>query len=186
MGHLRGSVMGWLVFGWGLLQITQQPLKRFLVAIVLFPVNEVADMSGSSQSCRPLDRGLIDGGINLNGKQHCFGQLLLSFEAFFFVLSGSYLIFDPRTPNGVFRENNDQFVVATDRLFDPLWKVFPNFEVFRGIPTEHVVVLQISIQAIHKVLILARIADETGVVLDGRPDQRPDIGDEGVTESCST
>src|SRR6266496_3460600 len=185
MGHSRGSVMGWLVFGWGLLQITHQPLKAFQIGVMVFPSGKVANVPCSTQFRRPLHRGMFYGRVDLDGKQDGAFLVLFLSEALFFFQCGSYFILNPFTPNRGLREDEQQFVRNADGFFDVIGKVITDFQAVRSEPAPSALVLQVGIQAFGKFLISARIAEKATVVLDGVLQKRAGIGDRLITQTGS-
>ena len=147
-------------------EVAQESLKSLLVAIMVFPVHELADMPLSSQPGGPLCLCLLDGCINCDRKQDGFIEVLFLLKSFLFLLGCSDFIFYPQAVDRVLRKDHQQFVVGANSLLNPLWKVITDFEVFRGKPTSDAFTLQVGIQTFGKVLVLAGIANEAGVVLD--------------------
>ncbi len=80
---------------------------------------------------------------------------------------------------------NEQFVIEADGLINAGTDFIACFHMVRSKPATYAFALQIGVQTFGKVLVLARIADEAGIVAYWCVCQGTCIGDESVTESCS-
>jgi hypothetical protein len=62
--------------------------------------------------------------------------------------------------------------VKPDRLVDTLSESIADLEILRREPAADALVLEIGVEAFRKVLVVTRIADETGVELDWFAEKR--------------
>ena len=74
--------------------------------------------------------------------------------------------------------------MQADRLVNAMPKLLPDPQIFRGVPASHAFGLQVGIEEFDKFLVLARVANEAGVVLDGVLNQGAGIGNEGIRQAC--
>jgi hypothetical protein len=70
-------------------------------------------------------------------------------------------------------------------LIDLFMELSAALDVMGRKPAAYPLGLQVGIEAFSKLLVLARIADEAGVELEGVPNQRFDVGDEVLWDACS-
>src|SRR6266568_1256112 len=165
----------WWLIG---LQIAHQPHQAFLVRIVFFPVGKVSDMACLLDTGGPRQPHLHHCLIQCDGKEHPFVLLL-------FLLKGSHnLAFHPLAIDRVLREDNQELIMQADRLVNAMPKLLPDPQIFRGVPASHAFGLQVGIEEFDKFLVLARVANEAGVVLDGVLNQGAGIGNEGIRQAC--
>ncbi len=156
------------------LQIPQQPFQRLLVVVVALPPGEVADMPGATNVCCPRFCGLHHALIYTNRKEHLFVMLALFFKSSFDFL------FHPLAPDRVFREDEQQFIIEANRLINTMPYFVTDCYVLWGKPAADTSTLEISIEPLSERLVLAGIANETTIVIDGSPNERMDIVNEGV------
>lgn len=137
---------------------------------MLLPVAEIGNVACAANVGGPTRRTVLDSIIQTDGKQHervfavFFGEGSFDFK------------FDPRTVDGMLREHQQQFIMETDGLVNAISDLVAGFQVFGREPAAHSFALQISIQPFDELLIVARIADEAGVVLDCSVDQARKVG----------
>lgn len=149
--------------------------------VVVFPSGKVEDVAMTAEAMSPGLSGLHNGFIQPDGKKHmsiCRGGI-------FFLKRLVGLFLDPGAFNRMFGENQQQLLVQTDRLVDFLAIIISGFQFFGGKPAAYPFALQIDIESFGKALILPRIANEAGVVLNGTCDQGAHIFDEGIGRTCS-
>src|SRR6266436_2110852 len=84
-------------------------------------------------------------------------------------------------------EHQQQLVIQTNGLVDALPDFVTSLHVFRGKPAAHAFTLQVGIQLVGKLLVVAGIANKTSIVLDGH--QRAHVDDEvlwhtGFAQKC--
>src|SRR5215510_15842941 len=83
------------------------------------------------------------------------------------------------------RQYQKQFVIHPNRFINSDAEFLADLNVFRRVPAAHAVVLKVCIEAFSEVLILARIADETGIEVDWGIDQRLVKRDEAVRHAAA-
>src|SRR5258708_753531 len=170
-GLAEGLLSGCALLRWSLgFQIAEQSSQGLLVVVVLLPAGEVGNVSHAFKMCCPTCCGLHDGVVKANGKEHQDVFLIL------FGKGGLNLEFYPRTCNGMLGEHQQQLVIQTNGLVDALPDFVTGLHVFRGKPAAHAFALQVGIQLVGKLLVVAGIANKTSIVLDGH--QRAHVDDE--------
>src|SRR5271169_3535129 len=73
--------------------------------------------------------------------------------------------------------------MQADGLVNLLVELLAGFNIVRRKPAAHSFTLQAFVQAVGKLLVLARIADEAGVELNRAADKGTDVGDELVGQA---
>ena len=174
---LLGLVHWWDGAG---LKITKQAPKGHLIGIVLFPLGKVPNVPLSANSGCPRVGCILDGFIQRDGEE---GRL--SLVLFLFQRLVDFILY-PRTVNGMLRKDDQEFVIEPDRLINAVSEFVSNFQIFRSKPAANVFALQISIEPLGELLILAGIAHKARVVLNGVLSQGTDIGNEGIGQACTT
>jgi hypothetical protein len=160
------------------LQIAKQTFQSLVVEVVVFPVREVPDMPRTANICSPGGATSHDMTVQTNRKKDSsllFGLLLKS---------GFYLILDPCAFHRLLRENQQKFIIQTNRFINALSNLVASFHILRGIPTTDSLALQIGIEAFDEFLIFTRVADEAGVVLDSAINQERKISQEVLRYTC--
>src|SRR5260221_1735974 len=120
--------------------------------------------------CCPACCGLHDSVVEANGKQY---------QGVFLILFGKGsldLQFYRRASDGMFGEAQQQPGVHANGLVDALPDLVTGLHVFRSIPAAHAFALQVGVQPVSKLLVVAGIANKTSIVLDGH--QRAHVDDE--------
>src|SRR6266566_4871518 len=135
----------------------------------MFPLSEVADVPAAAHISCPCFGGEHYRVVQAHRKEHWLLFTIL------FLTGGHHLALDPGALDCVSRENEDELVVETDGFIDALVVVVANLEVFRSEPAAHTLALQISIEPLGKDLVLARVADETRVEVNGFANKRAHI-----------
>jgi hypothetical protein len=93
-------------------QVSHQPLEALLVAIVLFPAGEVADVALAPQQTRPSFRGLHHGIIYAHRKENGLLAAALLLE------SRCYLILDPIACNRTLGQDQQNLFSQSDGVVD--------------------------------------------------------------------
>src|SRR5450755_2199738 len=178
-------VIAWLIvlmtlFCYTCLQVVQQAVKYLLVGIVVFPLSKVANMSLAADASSP---GLLSGqdSIIQTDREKRFLSLL-----FLFVQCCGDFKFNPCAFNRALRENQQQFIIQADGFIDTSYNHRSWLHTMGSKPTPNAVTLQVGIQPFGECFILARIADEAGIVLNWSRCQGSNIFNEGVIQSRST
>jgi hypothetical protein len=164
----------------GMFERTQQTLQTALVLVVVFPMGEVANMARALDVLRPTGGTGQYGVIDAERIQHIVG-------AFGFLAQGSFdFVGNPIAGYRVLREYQQQFIIQADAFIDAVADLIADVQVFGGKPAAHMVTLQVGVQACGKVFIATGIADKAGVVLNWIVDQRTNVGDKGIGQTCTT
>src|SRR3981189_2160717 len=127
---------------------------------MVFPVCEVADVPCAFDLISPPCFGLQDRTLYANRIEDIRDSLR------FFVQCALDFIGDPIASNRMLREDQQEFVIQTDRLFNARPDFIPNLQVFRGKPATDTFTLEISIEAFCEGLILAGVTDKARVEID--------------------
>src|SRR6266536_2577475 len=162
------------------LKITKQALKGHLIGIVLFPLGKVPNVPLSSNSGCPRVGCILDGFIQRDGEEGRLSLVLFLFQRLF-----DFILY-PRTVNGMLRKNDQELVIYSDRLINAVSEFVSNFQILRSKPAANVFALQIGIEPLGELLVLAGIADKAGVVLYRVLSQGTDIGNEGIGQASFT
>src|SRR3954471_8308525 len=80
----------------------------------------------------------------------------------FFGKGFGHLVLDPVAPDGVLGQDQQHLVAQPDRFVDGIPGLGSNRQVMRREPAAHAFALEVGMEAIGEVLVLARIADEAG------------------------
>src|SRR5438270_3021078 len=86
---------------------------------------------------------------------------------FFFLESCFNFVFHPGTCEGVLGQQQQELLLKINGLIDTRANFVANLHIFGSEPTPHAVILEISVEATSKRLILAGVGDKAGVVLNG-------------------
>src|SRR6266702_7201894 len=78
------------------------------------------------------------------------------------------------------REDEQEFVMQSDGFIDVWVNLVADLEVFTVEPAADAVVLQISVEPINEGVILAGVANEATVIIDGFADEGAHVLDHGV------
>ena len=162
------------------LKITKQAPKGYLIGIVLFPLGKVPNVPLSSNIGCPRIGCILDGFIQRDGEEGRLSLVLFLFQRLF-----DFILY-PRTINRMLRKDDQEFVIEPDRLINAVSEFVSNFQIFRSKPAANVFALQIGIEPLGELLILAGIADKARVVFNGVLNQGTDIGNEGIGQACTT
>ena len=144
-------------------QIADQPLKRRLIRIVVFPVAEVGDeelayLAGRVLSGIAVEALPIAQHIKLHQpdrKQHPLAFLHLPFAGL------GDLGLHPLAVQAVLGENQQQPVMQANGLVNLLVQLASSLDVVRREPAAYAFGLQVSMEPLGKLLVLCRIADES-------------------------
>jgi len=159
------------------LQSTEQPVETLLVGVVLFPVGEVPDVASATDVLCPRSRAGQNAVVQSHRVEHVG-------DALGFLVQGLFdLIGHPRTGKRVLREDEQELVIQPNRRIYTMPDLVTNLHIFGSKPTTHAFALQISVQTLGTVVIVAAIADEAGVVLDRTVHQRTSRADEGLRQT---
>ncbi len=153
---------------------TQQAFEALFILLRVSPVLEVADMPTILDIPGPCFATGHDGLIDSHRIQHIR-------YALWFFLQGSFdFIGNPTTCNRVLRQDQQQLIIQPDRLVNTVPDLISNVHVLWGKPTAYPFLLQVVVQPSNEQLILARIANEASVVVDGFSIQRANMLHEDV------
>src|SRR5690348_8574951 len=83
------------------------------------------------------------------------------------------------------RQHQQQLVMYTNRLVDAISDLVSDFQVLWRKPTTDSSTLQVSIEALDELLIFARIADKTGVIVNWFSNQGTDVSDKCIRQSST-
>lgn len=145
-----------------LVQIPQKAVEGLFVGIMVFPVVKVADVAGAAEGGGPGFGGVHDGIIKADGEEDGLaGMAVFAFEG------GGDFAFDPGAFDGVLGEDDHDFVVDPDGVFDAIPEAVADFKVFRSEPDADTIRLEIGVKTVSKLLVFAGVADEAGVELNG-------------------
>ena len=154
-------------------QVEQQALERLLVGVLIFPPAEVSKMPGTTEIDGPGHIRLLHLLIQADEEKHQFVLLR-------FLLKDSHdLPLDPRAVDRMLREDDEELIVQANRFINAMSEILTDLQVFRrSEPARHATASQVAIQPFGKVLVLAGIGNEAGVVLDGMGQQRTRVDEE--------
>ena len=111
-----------------------------LVSVVLFPANEVADVTGAANVTSPCLVGPHHGVIKTNREEHRPVILTpLLFE------SSLDLLLNPGAFDGALLKNEEQLVVDADGLVNARSELVADLQILRGKPATHVLSLEVSV-----------------------------------------
>jgi hypothetical protein len=153
-------------------EVPEEPFEALLIGVVILPCSEVTDVALVAELACPWLLRVHHSVIDTDWEK----DKLASSVSF---LRGSlaHLIFDPFAGDGVFGENEQDLVSKFDRLIDCIPGLGTDRQIMRSKPAPDPFVLQVCMQALGEVLVLARIADEATVSLDGLVQQRWQVFD---------
>src|SRR4051812_11503969 len=159
------------------LQVAQHPLQDFLVGVMVLPSAEVTDVALDAQAASPgfvcVQHGVIDPDREQNGR---LARPLL-------IQGPRHFLLNPITGNRVFGQDQQHLVAQPDRLVDGVDDLGADRHVVRREPAAHAFVLEIGVEAVGELLVLARIADEAGEELDRLVQQRGQVVDQVIRQA---
>src|SRR5262249_55073020 len=98
---------------------------------------------------------------------------------------GFDFLFHPLTCHRRLGQDEEQLVIEANRLVNAGAKAVTDFHILRGKPAPYALILEICIQAFGKDVVLARVADEAGVELEGLIEERRQIVNERVWQATA-
>ena len=161
-------------------ECAQQAFEALFILLRVGPFLEVANVPGALDILCPWLGAVQDSPVYTDRIQHIWYILR------FLVQCSFHFIGHPTAINRVLRQDQQQFIVQSDRLINTMFDFIPDVHIFWREPAAHAFLLQVIVQPSGKQLILARIADETGVVFDGLVCQSRYDLNEGILNSRST
>jgi hypothetical protein len=136
-------------------------------------IGEITDVALDAQAARPGFTGVQHGIIDPDREQNC--RLARSL----FIQCPRHFVLNPIAGNRVFGQDQQHLVAQPDRLVDGVDDPGADRHIVRREPAPHALVLEISVEAVGELLVLARIADEAGKELDRLVQQRGQVIDAG-------
>lgn len=134
------------------LQVPHQPLKGFLIGIMVFPVGVIPDVPGTSEFGRPCFVCIHNSRIQTYWKQYCLSPL-----PFLFICSLD-LILNPITVDGMLRQDQKELVMNANGLIDSISYLVTDLHVFWGKPTTDPFIMDVSVNIFCKKLKCSRLA----------------------------
>jgi len=150
-------------------EVLQQPVEGLLVHVMRLPAPKVPNMPGTVNKRWPARLLRHDRVVNPNRKED--GRTLLAFPC----QSGFDFLLHPLARHRRLGQNEEQLVIDADGLIYPETEAVANFHILGSKPAAHAFVLESCVQAFGKGVVLARVADEAGVELEGLIEQRGQI-----------
>ena len=144
------------------------------------PAPKVANVPGVANVRWPARLQGHDRVVNPDWKQD--GGALLAFP----VQGGFHLLLYPLARHGCLGEDEQQLVIDADGFINPRAEAVTDFHIFRSKPAAHTLVLKICVEAFGKSAVLARIADEAGVELEGLIEERGQIVNQRVWQATTS
>jgi hypothetical protein len=179
----KGSVsLGMTKACWGFvdLEVLEERAERLLICSVILPSGKVANMT-MLESCSPTSVAFQHDIIQTNGKEHILTAFDLLME------SGVDFTLDPCTINSILGQNEQEFVLHVNGLFDPTQDRSARAKIVRRKPAGNVFFAQIGIEPFGENLILVGMAYEERLVLNGsRCEERWQVLDLGFGKANAT
>jgi hypothetical protein len=164
---------------WRCLQVVQDAAERLLVGIMFFPSAEVADVPLVAELRRPRLVGLHHLLIDADGKQHGLATAPLLGERF------ADLVLDSVAGDRVLREDQQQLIADANGGVDRVPRLRADRQVVRREPTAYAAVLQVGVQPLYERVVLGRVTDEAGIILDRLFEQRGQVVDQPIRQAAA-
>ncbi len=161
------------------IECSQQAFEALFILLWVGPVLEVPNVPGALDLVHPYLSAGQGSPIYSYRIEDIWDTLWLFIQCLF------HFVFNPCACNGVFRQNQQQFVIQSDRLINAVSDFIPDVHILWCKPAAYTFLLQVIMQPSCKQFILARIANEASVVLNGFSEQRMSILNQVGSDSCT-
>ena len=156
----RGRVRGFRWWRRLRREVSEEPIERALVRVVVLPPGEVADMAPLPYVRRPSNWRFHYRVVEPNRKEHRSVLPPLPLPSHF------HLSFDPIAFNGILRDNQHEFVMNPDRFVDPGTDLVADLEVLLIEPCADTTCLEVCMETFGEVSVFGTVADEARVELN--------------------
>jgi len=133
------------------------------------PAPKVANVARITNQRWPACRLRHDRVVNPDWKEDSRALLAFPCQGRF------HFLLHPLTRYRRLGQHEQQLVIEADGLINAGADAVANFQVFRGKPAAHALVLEVRMEAFGEGVVLAGVANEAGIELEGLAEQRGQI-----------